>query len=50
MIRLREVAIYHGGENQSAKEIIREGEMVLSEVDFEVSRGEFVYLIGRVGS
>ena len=50
VIRLREVAIYHGGENQSAKEIIREGEMVLSEVDFEVSRGEFVYLIGRVGS
>ena len=50
VIRLREVAIYHGGENQSAKEIIREGEMVLSEVNFEVSRGEFVYLIGRVGS
>ena len=50
VIRLREVAIYHGGENQSAKEIIREGEMVLSEVDFEVSCGEFVYLIGRVGS
>ena len=50
VIRLSEVAIYHGGENQSAKEIIREGEMVLSEVDFEVSRGEFVYLIGRVGS
>ena len=44
------MAIYHGGENQSAKEIIREGEMVLSEVNFEVSRGEFVYLIGRVGS
>ncbi|MBR5464782.1 MAG: ATP-binding cassette domain-containing protein [Alistipes sp.] len=50
VIRLKGVSIYHGSENQSAKQIIREGEMVLSEVDFEVSRGEFVYLIGRVGS
>lgn len=50
VIRLKGVSIYHGSENQSAKQIIHEGEMVLSEVDFEVSRGEFVYLIGRVGS
>ena len=50
VIRLENVSIYHGHENQSAKEIIREGEMVLSEVDLRVARGEFVYLIGRVGS
>jgi len=30
--------------------MLREGEMVLSGVDLEVSRGEFVYLLGRVGS
>ena len=50
VIRLRKVAIYHGGENQSAKQIIHEGEMVLSELDLSVHQGEFVYLIGRVGS
>lgn len=50
VIQLKNVAIYHGGENQSAKQIIHEGEMVLSEVNISVSRGEFVYLIGRVGS
>ncbi|MDO4757969.1 MAG: ATP-binding cassette domain-containing protein [Rikenellaceae bacterium] len=50
VISLKNVAIYHGGDNQSARQIIKEGEMVLSDVNLEVERGEFVYLIGRVGS
>lgn len=50
VIRLKQVSIYHGGDNLSAKRLISEGEMVLSEVDLSVARGEFVYLIGRVGS
>lgn len=50
MIRLKDVAIYHAGEYSSVKAMLREGEMVLSDVDLEVSRGEFVYLLGRVGS
>lgn len=50
MIRLKQVSIYHGGDNLTAKRLISEGEMVLTEVDLSVERGEFVYLIGRVGS
>ncbi|MBR4051999.1 MAG: ATP-binding cassette domain-containing protein [Alistipes sp.] len=50
VIRLKQVSIYHGGDNLTAKRLISEGEMVLSEVDLSVERGEFVYLIGRVGS
>lgn len=50
VIRLNQVSIYHGGDNLTAKRLISEGEMVLSEVDLSVERGEFVYLIGRVGS
>ena len=50
VIRLKQVSIYHGGDNLTAKRLISEGEMVLSEVDLSVARGEFVYLIGRVGS
>ncbi len=50
VIRLKQVSIYHGGDNLTAKRLISEGEMVLSEVDLSVVRGEFVYLIGRVGS
>lgn len=50
VIRLKGVSIYHGGNCRSEKAILREGEMVLSGVDLEVERGEFVYLIGRVGS
>ncbi|MEG1783125.1 MAG: ATP-binding cassette domain-containing protein, partial [Oscillospiraceae bacterium] len=30
--------------------MIRQGELVLSDVNFTVGEGEFVYLIGRVGS
>lgn len=50
VIQLKQVSIYHGGDNLTAKRLISEGEMVLSEVDLSVARGEFVYLIGRVGS
>ena len=50
VIRLENVSIYHAGEATSPKRIINEGELILSDVDLEVARGEFVYLIGRVGS
>lgn len=50
VIQLKQVSIYHGGDNLTAKRLISEGEMALSEVDLSVARGEFVYLIGRVGS
>lgn len=53
VVRLRNAAIYHtdgayGG--RSVEKQIRHGEMVLSDVNFGVAPGEFVYLIGRVGS
>ena len=48
VIELRDVAIYHA-ENpfgrQSAERLVRSGELVLSEVDFSVEEGEFVYLL-----
>ena len=50
VIRLKDVSIYHAGEYRSVKAILCEGEMVLSGVHLEIGRGEFVYLIGRVGS
>lgn len=50
VIRLKGVSIYHAGEYRSERAMLCEGEMVLSGVDLEVGRGEFVYLIGRVGS
>lgn len=31
-------------------EILREGEVILSSVEFELKRGEFVYLTGKVGT
>ena len=39
VIRLKQVSIYHGGDNLTAKRLISEGEMVLSEVDLSVARG-----------
>lgn len=50
VIQLQGVSVYHAGEYRSVKAMLREGEMVLSGIDLEVERGEFVYLIGRVGS
>lgn len=53
VIHLRDVSIYHAdgsfGE-YSAKRMLREGELILSDINLEVREGEFVYLIGRVGS
>ncbi len=53
VVRLRNVAIYQADGNhnhRSDQQKIRQGEMVLSDVNLDVSAGEFVYLIGRVGS
>lgn len=54
VISLRNVAIYNianeNGRKYSAKECMKHGELVLNDVNLEVKAGEFVYLIGRVGS
>ena len=34
----------------SQADIINDGNLVLSNVDFEIAKGEFVYLLGKVGS
>lgn len=53
VIHLKDVAVYHADDpfgSSSVEELLRRGEMVLSEVDLDVEPGELVYLIGRVGS
>lgn len=50
VVELRNAAIYHTGSGGSERKLLREGEMVLSDIDLRVTPGEFVYLIGRVGS
>lgn len=53
VIRLKGVSIYHADDpfgSYSPERLIREGELILSDIDLEVHEGEFVYLIGRVGS
>lgn len=53
VVELRGVSLYHADSafgRRSEKRMLRDGELVLSEVDFHVAPGEFVYLIGRVGS
>lgn len=53
VVKLRDVAIYHADDpfgSASEKKLLQQGEMVLSEVNLTVEPGEFVYLIGRVGS
>ena len=53
VVELRNVAIYHADDpfgSVSEKRLLRQGEMVLSEVNLAIRPGEFVYLIGRVGS
>lgn len=49
VIELKDVAIYHTGDaaRSAGKQT---GDLVLSDVNFTVDEGEFVYLIGRVGS
>ncbi len=51
VVKLRNAAICHADDTYtSVKRLLRESEMVLTDVDLEVAPGEFVYLIGRVGS
>lgn len=53
VVRLRNAAIYHADNPFGScpeKKLLRQGEMVLSEINLSVAPGEFVYLIGRVGS
>ena len=53
MVELRDVAIYHADDpfgSVSEKRLLQQGEMVLSEVNLAIRPGEFVYLIGRVGT
>ncbi len=53
VIRLKGVSIYHADDpfgSYSNERLIREGELILSDIDLEIREGEFVYLIGRVGS
>lgn len=53
VVRLANCAIYHSEDPMvelTAKSCAKLGEMVLENVNLEVSEGEFVYLIGRVGS
>ncbi len=53
VVTMRNVSIYNADDaygNLSAKEIMRQGELVLGNINLEIYPGEFVYLIGRVGS
>ena len=53
-VKLAGVAVYHTANPfetlTAGKRLKRDGELVLSDVNLEIRRGEFVYLIGRVGS
>lgn len=53
VVELRNAAIYHADDpfgSRSEEQLLRQGEMVLSDVSLTVAPGELVYLIGRVGS
>lgn len=53
VIRLRGVTIYHTDDpfgSRSEKKLQQQGELILSDLNFDINAGEFVYLIGRVGS
>ena len=53
VIRLRGVTIYHTDDpfgSRSEKKSLQQGELILSDLNFDINAGEFVYLIGRVGS
>ncbi len=53
VIELHNVSIYHQQNpfsNDSPKRLKRNGELTLAGVDLTINEGEFVYLIGRVGS
>ena len=51
--RRRGVTIYHTDDpfgSRSEKKLLQQGELILSDLNFDINAGEFVYLIGRVGS
>lgn len=53
VVQLDGVSIYHADSSfgeLSPKRMMRKGELILSDVNLEIREGEFVYLIGRVGS
>lgn len=53
VIKLENVSIFHSDnpfEELSSESYNQRGELALSNINLEVHRGEFVYLIGRVGS
>ena len=53
VIRPRGVTIYHTDDpfgSRSEKKLLQQGELILSDLNFDINAGEFVYLIGRVGS
>ena len=53
VIRLRGVTIYHTDDpfgSRSEKKLLQQGELILSDLNFDINAGEFVYLIGRGGS
>ena len=53
VVELRNAAIYHADDpfgSRSEERLLRQGEMVLSDVSLTVAPGVLVYLIGRVGS
>ena len=53
VISLKGVSIYHSDrsfKHNGGQKAVKHGELVLSDVDLEVGRGELLYLIGRVGS
>ena len=53
VIRLRGVTIYHTDDpfgSRSEKQLLQQGELIFSDLNFDINAGEFVYLIGRVGS
>lgn len=53
VICLHDVSIYHADGDfgqYSNKRLVRDGELILSDIELEVREGEFIYLIGRVGS
>lgn len=52
VIRLRGVTIYHTDDpfGSRSEKVAATGELILSDLNFDINAGEFVYLIGRVGS
>lgn len=53
VIELRDVSIYHTDghfSGRSPHKLMESGELILKDINLEVREGEFVYLIGRVGS